>query len=73
MKSFNEIYMNVLNEVNTATVVPLTIGGTMSAIQIAKMIDVNLKRKKCIKVAKRFNDKNKRNEALVRCYQSGSD
>ena len=68
-----ESYLMYLNEVNTSVVVPLTIGATMSSIQIAKMIDINLKRKKCIQIAKRFNDKNKRNAALVRCYQSGGD
>ena len=68
-----EAYLNYLCEINPSVAVPLVMGGTLTGIQIAKMVDVNLKRKQCIKIAKRFKEKNKRNSALVRCYQSGGD
>ena len=73
MKSFDDIYLEVLTEINASTAIPLVLGTTLSTIQIAKMVDVNRKRKNCIKVAKRFPNKDKRNAALIRCYQSGND
>ena len=61
------IFMEALN----ATTIPIILGSTMTAVQIHKSIDSNLKRKKCVEIAKKF--KNKRNSMLVKCYQSGSD